>query len=84
MYDVCVYLFGLGMYDARPGVSSSSAAKDGDLNLMYACMYECMYLCEWECAYVLLPFLPQADAILHVEGAHIKIEARRRNPRHMS
>jgi hypothetical protein len=31
-YDVCVYLFGLGMYGARPGVSSSSAAKDGDLN----------------------------------------------------
>ena len=32
MYDVCLYLFGLGLYGARPGVSSSSAAKDGDLN----------------------------------------------------
>jgi hypothetical protein len=49
MYDVCVYLFGLGMYGARPGVSSSSAAKDGDLNshwCMYVCMNECIYANE--------------------------------------
>jgi len=41
MHDVCVYLFGLGMYGARPKVSSSSAAKDGHLNSHW-CMYVCM------------------------------------------
>jgi hypothetical protein len=35
------------MFGARPVVSSSSAAKDGDLNnhlYMYVCMYECIYV----------------------------------------
>ena len=53
MYDVCVYLFGLGMFVARPGVSSSSAAKDGDLNSHW-CMYVCMYLCMYVCLYVFM------------------------------